>query len=174
LRGIVAPLPLTVVARWQNSKDEGIERQYCGQTTTFSPDQFNLHFTSAAADSESDEVFDRDEVFDGFAFSCVEEAVVFIAIMGLKSGAVGADGFSIKFIRSVLPHIFSVLTYLFNFVITSSSFPTAWKTAIVLTLPKSRAPTDFRPISISKGIERILCDKFVEFIESCGFLSHFL
>jgi hypothetical protein len=34
-----------------------------------SPDEFNLHFTSAAAGSGSDEVFDRDEVFDGFAFS---------------------------------------------------------------------------------------------------------
>jgi hypothetical protein len=36
---------------------------------------------------------------------------------------------------------------------------------------------DFRPISIlpvlSKGIERILWDQFVEYIESCGFLSRY-
>jgi hypothetical protein len=50
----------------------------------------------------------------------VEEAVVFNAIMGIKSGAVGPDGFSIKFIRSVLPNILSVLNHLFNFVITPS------------------------------------------------------
>jgi hypothetical protein len=74
----------------------------------FSPNAFNLHFTS-------DEVFDRNEVFDGSAFSCAEKAVVFNAIMGTKSSAVGAHGFSIKFIRIVLPHILSVLTHLFFF-----------------------------------------------------------
>jgi hypothetical protein len=47
----------------------------------FSPNEFNLHFTSAVAGSGSDEVFDKDEVFDGFAFSCVEEAVVFNATL---------------------------------------------------------------------------------------------
>jgi hypothetical protein len=103
----------------------------------FSPNEFNLHFTSAAAGSGPDEVFDRGEVFDAFAFSCLEEAVVSNAIMGIKSGAVGADGFSIKFIRIVLPHILSVLTHLFNFVLTYSSFSTVWKIAITLLLPKN-------------------------------------
>jgi hypothetical protein len=56
----------------------------------FLPDESNMLFTSVAAGSRSD------EVFDGFAFSCVEEAAVFSAIMGIKSGAVEADGFSIK------------------------------------------------------------------------------
>jgi hypothetical protein len=92
---------------WRNLKDEGIGRQACGQTAMFSPNKFNLQFTSTAA---------------GFAFSCVEEAVVFNAIMSIKSGAVGADDFSIKFIRIGLLHILSVLTHLFNFVIISSSF----------------------------------------------------
>jgi hypothetical protein len=77
----------------------------------------------------------------------------------------------------VLPHILSVLTHLYNFLITSPSFPTAWETAIVLPLHKSRVPTAlavFRPISIiSKGIERILCDQFVEYSESCGFYVTF-
>jgi hypothetical protein len=62
----------------RNLKDEGIGRHSCGQTAMFSPNKFNLHFTSTAA---------------GFAFSCVEEAVVFNAIMGINSGAVGADDF---------------------------------------------------------------------------------
>jgi hypothetical protein len=64
----------------------------------------------------------------------------------------------------VLPHILSVLTHLFNFIITSSSFHTTWKTAIVLPLPKSRAPigpADILPISIlpvlSKGGLRGFC-----------------
>jgi hypothetical protein len=58
----------------------------------FSPDEFNLQFTCAASGSESDEVFDKDEVFDAFEFSCIKKALFFNAFMGIKSGAVGTDG----------------------------------------------------------------------------------
>jgi hypothetical protein len=78
----------------------------------------------------------------------------------------------------VLKHILSVFTHLFNFIITSSSFSTAWKTAIILLFPKSRVPTglvDFCPITtlpvLLNGIKRILCDQLVENIESCGFFG---
>jgi hypothetical protein len=114
---------LSLKGLWRNLKIEGIGKQSASQVTMFSPDEFNLHFSSTTASSGSTRRFDRAEVFDGFAFSCVEETDVFNTIMGIKSGAVGADGFSIKFIRIVLPHILSLLTHLFNFIITSSSFP---------------------------------------------------
>jgi hypothetical protein len=55
----------------------------------------SLISTSLAAGSGSDAVLGRDEVFDGFAFSCVEEAV---GIMGIKSGDVGVDGASTYFV----------------------------------------------------------------------------
>jgi hypothetical protein len=79
------------------------------------PNEFNLHFTYAAAGSGSD------EVIYGFVFSCVKEAVVFNVIIGLKADA---------------------------------------------------DPTNIFPVC-SKGIERILCDQFVKYIESCGLLSRF-
>jgi hypothetical protein len=79
------------------------------------------------------------------------------------------------FLYGLLLHILSVLTHLFNFVITSSSFPTAWKTAIVLYLHKSGAPTglaDFCPIiafvrCFKRGLGRF------SVISSCGILSRF-
>jgi hypothetical protein len=40
------------------------------------------------ADSGSDKVFDKDEIFNGFALSCVEEAVVFnVGIFECKENA---------------------------------------------------------------------------------------
>jgi hypothetical protein len=63
----------------------------------------------------------------------------------------GADGFSLEFFKIFLPHILSVITHLFNFSITTSTFPSAWKTSLVLHLPKCGSPTglsDFRLISI--------------------------
>jgi hypothetical protein len=75
-------------------------RQFC---------QFNVHFSSVAAGVRPLVVFDRQEIFKGFAFRCVEEDEVIAAI------AVGADVFSLKFLKIVLPHILSVITHLFNF-----------------------------------------------------------
>jgi hypothetical protein len=46
--------------------------------------------------------FDRQEIFEGFAYRCVEEDEVFAGIMSIGSGAVGADGFSLKFMKIVL------------------------------------------------------------------------
>jgi hypothetical protein len=90
-------------------------KQYSHDMSFFSPDQFNVHFSSVAAGVRSQVVFDRQEIF-----------------MHIGSVAVRADGFSLKFIRIVLPHILSVLIHLFNFSISTSTFPSAWKTALVL------------------------------------------
>jgi hypothetical protein len=61
----------------------------------------------------------------------VEEDEVFALIMSIGSGAVRADGFSLKFIKIVLPHILSVLTHLFNFSITNSTIPSGFTFAQV-------------------------------------------
>jgi hypothetical protein len=79
-------------------------------------------------------------------------------------------------LKIVVPHILSVITHLFNFSINTSTFPSAWKTALVLPLPKCGYPTglsDFRPISIlpvlSKGFERLICTQYVEDLDSRGY-----
>jgi hypothetical protein len=98
----------------------------------------------------------------------VEEDEVFAAIV-----SIGSDGFSLKFIKIVLPHILSVLTHCFNFSITTCTFPSAWKTVLVLPLSKCGSPTglfDFRPIRflpvLSKEFEWLICDQFVDYLDS--------
>jgi hypothetical protein len=46
-----------------------------------SPDQFAVHFSSFAAGVRAQDVFDRQEIFEGFAFRCVEVDEVFAAIL---------------------------------------------------------------------------------------------
>jgi hypothetical protein len=152
----------------RNLKSEGLGKQPSHDASSFSPDQFNVHFSSVAAGVRSQVVFNRQDIFEGFAFRCVEKDEVFAASMSIGSGAVGANGFSLKFIKIVLPHILSVLTHLFNFSITTFTFP----------LPKCGSPTglsDFRPKSIlpvlSKGFERLICDQFLVYLDSGGLLS---
>jgi hypothetical protein len=152
-------------------KSEGLGKQPSHDVSSFSPDQFNVHFSSVAAGVRSQVVFDRKEIFEAFAFRCVEEDE------GAR-GSVEANEFSLKFIKKVLSHILSVLTHLFNFSITTCTFPFAWKTALVLPLPKCGSPTglsDFRPKSIlsvlSKEFERLICDQFLVYLDSGGLLS---
>jgi hypothetical protein len=84
--------------------------------------------------------------------------VVSNAIMGIKSGAVGADGFSIKSIRIVLSHIRQIsLIYLIS-LLPPLVFLRLGRLQLFSPFHKYGAPSglvDFRPISI-------LCSKFVE------------
>jgi hypothetical protein len=73
------------------------------------------------------------------------------AICGIKSGAVGLDGNSIRFLRLILPSILPCVTHIFNTVLTYSIFPEAWKMSKILPISKIPYPgelRDFRQISV--------------------------
>ncbi|CAD6222093.1 GSCOCG00011715001-RA-CDS [Cotesia congregata] len=80
--------------------------------------------------------------------------------MRLTSGSMGPDHFEIKTYKVLLSYFLSHITNLFNFSLSSGSFPSAWKKSYVLPLPKVRSPAsyaDYRPISLlctlSKALE---------------------
>ena len=69
------------------------------------------------------------------------------------------------------------MTYIFNQVITLSSFPDEWKMARVIPLYKSghrNKPGNYRPISIlptiSKIMERILYNQLYNYLTEFGLL----
>lgn len=98
-----------------------------------------------------------------FNFVMVTELEVLDALLSIKSDAIGADGISLRMIRLCCPYILRFITHLINFSIETNSFPSEWKTAHVIPLPKVKNPNelkDLRPISIlpalSKVFERVL------------------
>lgn len=99
-----------------------------------------------------------------FEFHAVTPSDVIFAIRSLKSNAVGLDNISLKFIKYILPHIIIFLTTMINRCIYESYFPTSWKTAKVIAVPK-KGGTDFRPISIlpcfSKILEKIMSTQII-------------
>jgi hypothetical protein len=105
-------------------------------------------------------------VFAGFSFKRVDEVEVFNSIMGIKSTAVCADvhqNFSMpNFVRS---HA--------SVFITSFSYPSIWKTVVVLPPPKISSSSVFILPDLSKGVERFLYDQLVAYLESNGILSQF-
>lgn len=118
--------------------------------------------------------------FPQFAFSPVTEADVFKAIMRVSSNAVGADKIPIQFLKIILPFVLPALTAIFNKSLSTSTFPSAWKLAIVRPLQKSscpQSPSDFRPISIlpalSKCLERLVHQQWFSHIKTNNILSSY-
>jgi len=92
-------------------------------------------------------------------------------IMGMKSNAIGVDGISIQFIKMFLDEIIFVLEHIFNYCLQSSVFPSLWKLANVLPLPKIKNAStcaDFRPVNIlcvlAKVLEKMVHDQMYDFV----------
>ena len=93
--------------------------------------------------------------------------------------ATGIDKISCKIIKIAAPAITDSLTYIFNQVITLSSFSDDWKMARVIPLYKNghrNIPGNYRPISIlptiSKIMERILYNQLYDYLTEFKLLSN--
>lgn len=94
-----------------------------------------------------------------------------IAINKVKSDAVGLDGLPLSFIKLLLPVIDTTITHIFNESLMSSTFPDAWKLAMVIPVAKtarSNSCEEYRPISIlpaiSKALEIVMKDQMMDHI----------
>ena len=93
----------------------------------------------------------------------------------------GCDGISVKLLKIALPYIAETLTYMYNLCIQRNVFPTAFKRAKVIPLPKAKNIftdlNDYRPISIlsvlTKPLERPIRKHLTDFLETHQLLHSF-
>ena len=88
---------------------------------------------------------------------------VFYVLDHLHSTATGLDNLPAWFLRLGAPFFAEPLTKLFNMSIQESVVPSQWKRASILPIPKVPRPSaasDFRPISITPVLSRIM-ERFV-------------
>jgi len=104
---------------------------------------------------------------------CVRQCDVLKCLRKVKSKAEGLDGISPKFMKFLLPLVLSHITHIMSTAITTSTFPSAWKFAKIVPIPKSQ--TEFRPISLlpflSKIFENILAAQIQPFMNIISMLS---
>lgn len=115
-----------------------------------------------------------------FHLNIVTDSDVRRAIMCISSTAVGSDGISRGMIIPLLDIITPVFTNIVNYSLSSTSFPSAWKNALIIPLPKKSCPSslsDYRPISIlpflSKVLEKIVHKQLNDHLCSNNLLSSF-
>lgn len=157
--------------------------------TDISADTFNDHFTTVA-----DRVLQNRNVQSNFTISdrllqfCASklnsktsfripsismfEVGKFISQMKNKK-SLGHDTINASFLKISLPYIVEPITYILNLCIRDSHFPSAWKVAKVIPLPKTKDlsdPNKFRPISLlpslSKPFEKHVQKHLYNFLES--------
>jgi len=108
-----------------------------------------------------------------FSFSCVSEVEVCLAFLSIKSNATGIDEVHPAFLKLLLPKISPFITFLFNTILTKSTFPSCWKISKIIPIPKGN--NEFRPISIlpffSKVLERLMFNQISDYICTHSFLS---
>jgi len=98
-----------------------------------------------------------------------------------RNKAPGKDKLPPKALKEAPPNLNAYLAALFNAILLTSHFPTAWKTAIISMLPKPRKntklPENYRPISLlshlSKLFERVLLHRLLSHVQHSNLLpSH--
>ena len=90
---------------------------------------------------------------------CTEEEILkYLQALDVKKSS-GADGISALMLKRTAPAIASSLKELFNLSISTGKFPSDWKFARVVPIPKAGArdnPANYRPISLLPIISKIL------------------
>lgn len=113
-----------------------------------------------------------------FLFSQVTAVEVKKSILSISSNAVGVDGISRNMLIPILDIILPILCHLFNYSLSNGSFPSIWKEAQVIPLPKKSNPksfSEYRPISIlpflSKVLERIVHNQLNSYLSLHNLLN---
>jgi hypothetical protein len=146
------------------------------------PDLINRHFLSLPGKSDvtiSDLTFYEFDRHNDKSFMLLPTttATVTKIMTSIKTTAKGLDGIDIDMLLLTLPRTADILTYIINKSIETTTFPSDWKIAQVIPLPKKPNPTDLsqlRPISIlpcmSKIIERVVCQQLSDYLEKYNIL----
>ncbi|XP_075162815.1 uncharacterized protein LOC142235445 [Haematobia irritans] len=163
-------------AKWKEIRKIGIGlKDNSNPQDDIDLDSLNMKFIGGDVMSNSRNVYRdyccvRKENY--FSFRCVSEEEVLSAVLSIKSNSEGDDGINPKLFKIVLPVLLPYVTYLYNTALMKSVFPSAWKKAKILPVPKT--DNDFRPIAIlpylSKVLERLMYQQMTKYIEDNGLI----
>jgi len=90
---------------------------------------------------------------------CITEWEMFRMLDTLRPTPAGLDGLPAWYLKVAAPIFCNHLAYLFNLSLAASSVPRQWKEACIRQIPKVPAPqqpADFRPISITPILTRMM------------------
>ena len=150
-------------------------------------DHLNSHFTSSASinskcKSDTLQFLSSRPLpnYSSFIFNLFSAFDVKRTILSIDSNAVGSDNISRAMIVPLIDLLAPVIAKILNTSISSGIFPSSWKDAHVIPLPKKANPVNFsdlRPISIlsfiSKVLEKLVHSQLVSFLTEHNLFNPF-
>lgn len=113
-----------------------------------------------------------------FSFTPIAKRDIKKSFQSISTKAVGCDNLQLQMFTFIMEELAPILCHIINFSLESSSFPSLWKKAHVLPLPKIAKPSSlshYRPISIlpifSKVLESIVQKQLSFYLSSNNLLS---
>lgn len=94
-----------------------------------------------------------------FTFKMVTEQQINQVLRSIRSVAVGVDGIGLGLLLYLCPNILPLLTHIVNYCFENDVYPSLWKFAKIIPLPKTNNVsdiTDLRPISILPTMSKII------------------
>lgn len=115
-----------------------------------------------------------------FNFSLVTVEEVGKIQDSLTSNASGYDNISLMMLKYCCPHILPFLTHIINCCLECGYFPSLWKNAVIIPLPKKNniiSLADIRPISIlpviSKILEKVVYYQLFAYADTNNIIDHY-
>ncbi|XP_059221030.1 uncharacterized protein LOC131995848 [Stomoxys calcitrans] len=145
-------------SKWKEIRKIGIGAK---TNTNFPPNlninELNEHFVSVCSICPHENIYENMntvQVENPFSFCCVDQTDVLNSILSIKSDATGTDGINPRFIKIIMPKLLPYVTYIFNTVLTKSTFPHEWKLAKII--PTRKSNNEYRPIAILPFLSKAL------------------
>lgn len=148
---------------WKNLQEIGVGKQSARSTDNIDCDALNKKFTSTPQSFDVVTPIDSPIEEESTGVNCslnfirIQEEDIVEAILSIKSNATGLDLMEPKFVKLLLPHILRFIAYIFNNILTTSEFPSEWKKAKIIPVPKKPTgiATEFRPIAILPFLSKV-------------------
>ena len=122
-------------------------------------DQLNDHYAAISTDSGYTAPDIKSTVNSECASTHITDLRLFNILDKLRPTATGLDNIPAWFLRIGAPFFAAPLADLMNMSLSSSVVPQQWKSASILPIPKISSPSvpaDYRPISITPVLSRVL------------------
>lgn len=112
-----------------------------------------------------------------YNFTLVNDSDVIKIIKNIKTNAMGTDGINNVMLKYCCPFVIPFITHIINSCLVMNTFPSKWKEACVIPVPKITNPVelkDLRPVSIlptlSKILEKVICKQLVSHLNKYNIL----
>lgn len=170
---------------WQKLRKLGNGKQRSGAPADVDCNILNSQFVSVTVPSTqnynypwpNNQYSQANDNATSLNFTRLTDEDVVEALLSVKSNAIGLDEINPKFLKLLLPFLLKYITHIFNQILTTCDYPSSWKKAKIIPIPKSqnRINTEYRPIAIlpflSKAFEKAILKQMQAHLSNNNLLS---